>query len=398
MWFDTSSEDIYSGPTLDGNNLVSTSLVLDPYFTGFNDPSTYSGLIGLGGTQPWTIDSIEISGIYGRSNSRTTSVDTLRICITDGLGNSTSNIGVEGWESPTTATTTFPFVPYGTDTLLYLQTYHDSVKNVMTNQHPVGTTLGAAVFTQDIYLTNTDTSGNFDRFIELKNSVGVATPYTPSSTSAFPAMSLTFISGDAGAPHTGVSTDTVFTGDSPNPYRYGMFRPLVVYKSDGTGTPEFMPYTVGATARAFTATNDINSTLFKVEPTGSWSGLYLPNWAFSSGSGASTDQYAAWGSMHIVCPTCPFTESLSTPAVQKVVSGVVAYPNPATSQLTVGYNASNTANVTVSLTNMVGQVVATQKGTNGSAIFATSNLADGMYIYTILANGERTTGHVAIAH
>jgi hypothetical protein len=51
---------------------------------------------------------------------------------------------------------------------------------------------------------------------------------------------------------------------------------------------------------------------------------------------------------------------------------------------------------------MLGQTVATQqigKGTNGQAVFNTSMLASGVYIYAVeTENGNRTTGRVSINH
>ena len=79
------------------------------------------------------------------------------------------------------------------------------------------------------------------------------------------------------------------------------------------------------------------------------------------------------------------------------ISNVNPYPNPATSQLNVAFGADTTA--TVTLTNMVGQVVATQHGVTGKATFNVADLAPGMYIYTIETNGAQVaTGHVVVAH
>ena len=50
---------------------------------------------------------------------------------------------------------------------------------------------------------------------------------------------------------------------------------------------------------------------------------------------------------------------------------------------------------------MLGNTVATQNVANigsGKATINTANLADGVYFYTVTANGERQTGRVAIAH
>jgi hypothetical protein len=50
---------------------------------------------------------------------------------------------------------------------------------------------------------------------------------------------------------------------------------------------------------------------------------------------------------------------------------------------------------------MLGQVVATKHmvaGKEGVAVFNTNNLADGLYTYSVSANGERSTGRISVAH
>jgi hypothetical protein len=122
--------------------------------------------------------------------------------------------------------------------------------------------------------------------------------------------------------------------------------------------------------------------------------ILIPSYAFSNSATSTPTGYdVPEEAFHVVYSNV----SLST-INTKTINTVSAYPNPATSELNVTYSTNNNAVVTVTLTNMVGQVVATQTGVNGKATFATSTLADGMYIYSVQANGERTTGHVAIAH
>jgi hypothetical protein len=59
--------------------------------------------------------------------------------------------------------------------------------------------------------------------------------------------------------------------------------------------------------------------------------------------------------------------------------------------------------VIVSLTNMIGQVVATQNmsasaGQETTATFNTSSLASGVYLYTVEANGQRVSNRFSVAH
>ena len=60
-------------------------------------------------------------------------------------------------------------------------------------------------------------------------------------------------------------------------------------------------------------------------------------------------------------------------------------------------NAQAASVVTQSLT-MLGQIVARQEVSKGSAGFNTSALPAGVYIYSVALNGERLTGKVIITH
>ena len=87
--------------------------------------------------------------------------------------------------------------------------------------------------------------------------------------------------------------------------------------------------------------------------------------------------------------------------VTNTINGASAFPNPANNTVNVTFNLSSSANATVTLTNAVGQVVATQElknVTNGTATFNTNTLAPGLYIYSVNANGARTTGSITVAH
>jgi hypothetical protein len=122
-------------------------------------------------------------------------------------------------------------------------------------------------------------------------------------------------------------------------------------------------------------------------------GWNLPNSKFFS---YEYPDMGAW----ITCTSC----SAITTAVNNVVNtiaGVKVYPNPANDQVSIAYRLSQSSDVTVTLTNVLGQVVSTQNAgnaLNGHVVFNTSSLAEGVYLYTLTANGERSTGRVVVAH
>lgn len=79
-----------------------------------------------------------------------------------------------------------------------------------------------------------------------------------------------------------------------------------------------------------------------------------------------------------------------------------AYPNPANNEINIPMNVKGNTNATVTLSNAMGQVVRTIKLnglTTGQAKLVsipTSDLAAGIYLYTIEANGERASDRVII--
>jgi hypothetical protein len=81
-----------------------------------------------------------------------------------------------------------------------------------------------------------------------------------------------------------------------------------------------------------------------------------------------------------------------------------AYPNPANNTLNVPVSVTKGAGINVSLSNMMGQVLETQTlgnmaaGQSKTAVFNTSALAAGVYLYTVESNGERVTNRVVVAH
>lgn len=102
---------------------------------------------------------------------------------------------------------------------------------------------------------------------------------------------------------------------------------------------------------------------------------------------------------HVVCTDCELVGINDVNA--SIITKASAYPNPASSEVYVPFSLNTTADVTVSLTNAVGQTVATQtfNGVNeGKATFNAYNLNSGVYFYTVEANGQTNTGRVVVAH
>lgn len=86
--------------------------------------------------------------------------------------------------------------------------------------------------------------------------------------------------------------------------------------------------------------------------------------------------------------------------VAKNISNVQVYPNPATSEATINFNMSKAGNVVLQIVNMLGQTVYSSRidavaGANTTKIDVASYKA-GMYFYTMIANGQKTTGKISV--
>lgn len=77
---------------------------------------------------------------------------------------------------------------------------------------------------------------------------------------------------------------------------------------------------------------------------------------------------------------------------------VSAYPNPSNETLTISCAANANTSVSATLTNMIGQIVASQLLTDGKVTFNTAELPAGIYIYTLQGAGQRVSGKVVITH
>jgi hypothetical protein len=404
IWADTFGKVNYTSGLVHLTD-VCEAAVFDPKAAIFNsDPGgAYNGLMWIKGSDAYVWDSVDLFGVYDYNATKTTVVDTLRLVFTFGSGGSKSSDNIFGGSSLAGGG------HYGT--ISFLDVSYDSVKNTMVGSQTANLYPSIPPYHVDYYLksadwADTNSHGIWSHTYPTNGASGISVP-----AGANCAMSITFVSGDPARNAGGILSSTgagdtligTYLGSGKN--KYNVWRPLVSYYatySGGNPTPAFAPATCPA-YEPFRA--DQNLGYWKRLPNYSngWENLFLPTWAWTSGSGAATIQYPyiAW---HVsVCTTCG---TVSFPAVLgtsniSVVNSVTAYPNPAEGNLNISFDLSAASNITVSLTNMLGQVVATQKVDNkatGSVIFNTAALSSGIYIYTLTSNGNVTTGRVTIAH
>jgi hypothetical protein len=136
--------------------------------------------------------------------------------------------------------------------------------------------------------------------------------------------------------------------------------------------------------------NDVNATLY----------YYIPTIAYNGTGTANFNSELHDISWLASCVTC---QRVSVNDVNNLTIGK-AYPNPASKTLEVPVSVKTATTVNVSLSNVLGQVLKTQElgniatGQTKKAKFDISNLANGVYIYTVESEGNRTSDRVIIAH
>lgn len=375
MWHRNNGKAIYSDPSsvsgvvADTITLVSYGTTFDPAFDGFNDLDAYpSGTeIAINRTTPYKVDSVIFYGVYGRSTeaSKLGVVDTLRIGMVHGFGAST-DLPIYYFTGMASR--------FGSDTVRFALAGYDSVTSSIS---------GSTLVIKDVLLTNASLGDT------IPGSGGVHRIAVPLTAFNVPAgeivgTSVTFKTGD---PDFRPYIDTVFVGslDAANPFRFGMFRPLI--KEEATFTyPRYFP---GAYNTGFVE--------FMPERVG-WEDDYLPVYAFTSDSFTYDIPLIEYV---VTCATCGTT---SISGAEKVVANATAFPNPANSEINVRFTARENAKANVTIVNTLGQLVAVQNlgvqsaGQTVTATFNTAAFSSGIYFYTIEANGQRTTSRFSVTH
>jgi type IX secretion system substrate protein len=419
MWKDTVCLEYYtSGPGY--INLTSMGTILQPQAGGFDDAAIWDPILGAGNyikvrpSDSYTVDSFILPSDYYPGSKATTTTDTIRVCFVKGSGGSQATDDIFGGVHTTGG-------HYGS--ISFLDVQWDSITSCGTSSSSSPT----AEY-MDILIANTDTNSLTDHvvpYLMVQNGVGggiahkgvikykdgtilsgTAMPYSV-GVGQYIACTYTFISGDPATHGAGKLAawpgDTLLGAIAPFD-RYNNFRPIVNYWESAVDPASFMGGSLPTPDYPTFDPADYNEGLFNKNyssglATGGGKYDYSPQWGWSSTGGGAYYWQFPEVSFHIVCTSCvPVPENV---APVSSVNGVKAYPNPAAEELNISYSLTKVSDISVSLTNMVGQVVATQKMSNvaaGKVVFNTTTLPAGVYEYTLTANGDRTTGQVAIAH
>lgn len=391
MWHMGNAKGIYSdasgGLIADTITLASIGMSFDPVFSvnttaktlgGFNDKTAGYDInsIAVTRTNAYTIDSVRFWGIYGRKSSKTTVVDTVRFAIVYGGAASGSDLPIYYFGG---TTTTFPYTAFGYDTVRFAGLGYDKT---------AGIAKGTTRVIKDLYLKNTDTSTSNFRSFDV--AVGMNVP-----AGNVVGISANFITGD---PAFRPYIDTVFLGSlrSAEPFEFGMIRPIMYsepaapFTKSAPGYPQYIP-------------GYYNTGFIKNLPdASSWADLYIPSYAYTAPFTLEMPQM----DVKVSCATCRSIKELEeflSINEASIVEASKAFPNPSSTEVYIPFTAKQKSVVTVTVTNMLGQVVATQQlnanaGQQMTATFNTSNLSAGVYMYSLEANGQRVGDRFSVAH
>jgi len=384
MWGSDDGLAAYSdgsgGTTFDTIRFVSMNMVLDPSFyvplnDGFNEYDYFDGEMKITATDAYTIDSVMFTGTYlvnPAKLSPTGPIDTLRVSVIHGTGVTGSDIV----ENTVTVASGSPLTNY---TAVGSPMKIQRVGFSGGNRVAAGTTMQQ----RDILLNNTTTPPSWEA--DTVNGIYVGkVKFDPPITinpGEMVGVSVSFLSGD----NTFTPYDTVFFG-SPTvpPVKYNMFRGAVGFRGTSSSV-QFPPYN----------STDRNTGSFASRTTSTG---YSPQWYWYAGTltSAADIQYPDI-SVKATCATCGTVTTKVTDT--KLITASQAYPVPAVTEINIPYRIKTTADMDVTLTNMLGQTVAQKTIANASTGIATldvSKLPAGLYTYTLSAGNSKTTGKVTV--
>lgn len=369
LWVDSTMRVryTYSNNTtaLGGIYLKSHAQILDPWAGRFNNHVKVPGYIGQIALRPqdaYTIDSVAVAGFYRRIAAKANIVDTLIISVTYGNLTTASNLPGQYVLHAGNAASVVASNCYNVDTMRVGALVHNPNTNGI--QQTPGT--GANVVVKKIPLFPADSGSRY-----FYTNVNLSVP-----AGNLAAMSYMFKSGDTWIPNVDSVSD------------FNFFR--AYYTEEQLGE------------LALYEKRDYNSTLSMETDTTGWGYDFVPNFFYIGASGCSKtftrEQY--WTLWKLTAAT-----NATVGTIDQFVAGNESkvYPNPASDKAIVELSLSETANnVSITLANALGQVVKTQTigrviaNTENKTTVNVSDLASGVYFYTIHADGKKTTGKLMV--
>ncbi len=365
MWQDSSVEYVTATGTADGNGISYLSIgeTFAPQSSIYTDPSiSYNtGQMAVTSRNSYRIDSVSILGRYERKYNGY--VDTLIFTV---VPETTTGKFITGGLTSTS---------YGVDSFVYLLWSGEDYLIHPINTVAYSSSLGALGTPIQVKVPLTaavfaDSSTN--GFHEIAAPLNIS---MPAGTKI--GMSVTFVSG------------THYTVGAPvTDYNYFAFLSHTTAPGDFTFYP-----TDDRNLSSLVFSDSSNTTV----SSSAHLNLYYPTVGFNSGIDNQVNNI----SFKVTCTTC-------NPAGINDINNIATvgniHPNPANNSVIIPVTMKQAAGVNVTLTNTVGQTMATQNlgqfsaNQTKNAAFNTAALANGVYFITIEANGARTTNRFVVAH
>ncbi len=377
IWFDSTVRQVFTSG-LGAINYISGAQVIDPiYFTLFHDPNVFDpNGIDITAWTPYKVDSVSFSGAYVKNLNRSVNiVDTLILSVSASSTSTTNqysyyytDIAGDAWAGAYVS---------GTDTLKGFTIHRNNTDIENRASNVAGRVLwkvpltdamrqeDSAGFVDIQSFTFPVMVGNTPGFVDIPAGYGVA-------------MTVTFKSGDVVA--------------QPNVDTFTQYHNFLLFSGEALGAGQVMPY-------YFYSMADRNSSnlMFGSQDSAYYPSVFIEGW----NTIAFRQEFHDMGA-HIVCDDCPLLSVRDINNSQ--LETVTLYPNPADNEVNINFTMSTDANASISITNSVGQVVAQQnvRGVKakqvGTAKFSTTNMASGIYFYTVEANGQRKTERFVVSH
>jgi len=357
LWQDSTMLANFGG-TQDHIWVKSISQVLDPKSSIFNNSATFPGEMEINKSSGvFSVDSVGITCIYTRVPAKASIVDTLIVTISK--GNSTPS-DLLFWPE----TQAVVVSDYSVDTIFIADPNYDFSSFTMKK------TAGSIAYTKK-YLLNaasandtTSTGWNYFSF--------PVTGLTGLTAASLPVMTVTFKSGDTWI----ANVDSIGSN-------YNFF--------DFVSSRENAP----AGFRSYTKKDYNMSSLIENDTTG-WGIFYIPSFYFNSPS-----YEFHWFDWKLSCATCLPT-SIENVSTNSGIN-VSVTPNPASKNAKLSINLTESAkNVSITFTNAIGQEVKTlnlgsmNANVNHTSTLNVSDLATGLYIYTVNADGQKISNKLMI--
>lgn len=338
--------------------IKSIAQVLDPRAQIFNDPSVYPGEIAIGNNSSFSIDSVAIGFLYRRNPSKMAIVDTLLVSVSKG---NTTPSDLRFWYDKQG----FIQSNYNVDSIEVADPRFDFVTQTLKKD------IGSLAYTLKIPLNFEPADTVFGGSYRTVSFPVVGLQNLPAKS--IPVLTMNFISGDTWTPYV----DSVSQLDAGKNY--------MLFLSSKENPPAGFRYY---------AKGDYNVSSIMRNDTSGWGEYYIPSYFFYSPS-----YEFHWIDWKLSCPTC---WTVGTKEVS-LFNHINISPNPASNQISITVNLSEDAkNVTVEISNTLGQIVKkvdfgnTRANQTSGNIINISDLTQGIYIYTIRANGQSISNKLLV--